>query len=463
MDRREIEKTAFDFARAAGLAGGGDVAAFGGIVKPRARVLAIVDAPRWAHDVKTQSLARWLSGDYEIIRRFAHQLTREDLEQADVVLVYYWHQFVRMSLHPNALIPYREKLLCGVCSHIEIEGPLRSAGIEVLNLHSSGVFVNNLLLAHELQPLLDLPVFYTPNGVDCSFFQPGPPRSGPRKLRVGWAGSLSNHGRSHRGFDDFIVPAVAAVEGAELISAARETHWRSSAEMLEFYRSIDVYLCASRSEGTPNPCLEAAACGVPLVTTRVGNMPELVQDGVNGFFVERSVSDIAAKLSILQENPRLRTAMGHAARKAIQDWDWKRQAVNYRRMFDTFLERIGRSPGNDGICSCLGSASRADQHADLFVSDPSCQVTGRRVVVFGAGKAGLDCLDSFEEATVFLGFVDNAPEKQGTTVRGHPVHSPAELRRMNQDLILVASFFWPEIVLQLSQLGFVAGRDFLVL
>jgi len=44
--------------------------------------------------------------------------------------------------------------------------------------------------------------------------------------------------------------------------------------MVEFYRSLDVYVCASRSEGTPNPCLEAAACGLPVVTTRVWAAPK---------------------------------------------------------------------------------------------------------------------------------------------------------------------------------------------
>ena len=75
--------------------------------------------------------------------------------------------------------------------------------------------------------------------------------------------------------------------GAELCLAAREERWRTAAEMVEFYHSLDVYVCASRSEGTPNPCLEAAACGLPVITTAVGNMPELIRDGHNGFLVER--------------------------------------------------------------------------------------------------------------------------------------------------------------------------------
>lgn len=93
-----------------------------------------------------------------------------------------------------------------------------------------------------------------------------------------------------KGLDDFIAPAVRLVEGAQLVTAIREEKWRGPEEMRDFYHSLDVYVCASRSEGAPNPCLEAAACGIPLVTTRVGSMPELIQDGVNGPFVERDAA-----------------------------------------------------------------------------------------------------------------------------------------------------------------------------
>ena len=59
--------------------------------------------------------------------------------------------------------------------------------------------------------------------------------------------------------------------------------------------------------------VEAAACGLPVVTTRVGNMPELIRDGENGFFVERDAADIAAKLCQLRDDPGLRERLGRAA------------------------------------------------------------------------------------------------------------------------------------------------------
>jgi glycosyltransferase involved in cell wall biosynthesis len=306
------------------------------------RIIAIVDAPGWAHDFKTRNLARVLHPDFEIVERFQNEITHLDLEQSDLILVYYWHQLSRMSVPPAEIKRYREKLLCGICGHYELDGPMRGPGLDSLHQFASAVYVNNLCLAREFSPLLNMPVFYTPNGVDTTFFRPGTDRLASITwggFRVGWAGSLSNQGRELRGYDDFIVPAVQRVAGTELVTAAREDRWRSAEEMREFYQSLDVYVCASRFEGTPNPCLEAAACGIPLITTRVGNMPQLIRDGVNGFLVERTVDDFANRLALLKDNPPLREKMRRAARAHITGWDWKLQAENYRKMFEEVLLR----------------------------------------------------------------------------------------------------------------------------
>ncbi|WP_312583940.1 glycosyltransferase, partial [Staphylococcus aureus] len=41
-------------------------------------------------------------------------------------------------------------------------------------------------------------------------------------------------------------------------------------EMVKYYSQIDVYVCPSKIEGTPNPVLESMACGVPVISTDVG-------------------------------------------------------------------------------------------------------------------------------------------------------------------------------------------------
>ncbi len=300
-------------------------------------VLFIVDQPGWAHDFKTDNLIRRLGDRFNMTKRYEDKVTADDIARADLVVLYYWRQFNHSNM-PGLLdefIQNRHKLLIGICSHQEMAHD-RDEIIGVIRYFASGVFVNSMLLYREFSQFFEVPVFYTPNGVDTDFFTPAPIRPTNRKLRVGWAGSITNHGET-RGYHDLILPAIGSVEGVELTVAAREDKWRSLEEMLEFYRSIDVYICASAAEGTPNPCLEAAACGIPLLTTRVGNMPEFIEDGKNGFLIERDVNDIKNKLIMLRDNPALRLKMSAEILKSIQAWDWKAQAQNYHRMFRTML------------------------------------------------------------------------------------------------------------------------------
>lgn len=300
----------------------------------RPTVLCVVDRPGWAHDRKTDALARSLADRYEIRKRFQSEVTAEDLESADSALLYYWMQIDRLG-------PLRDKLpkrlFVGICSHLELNGDARASGLSTINGMASAVFVNSLLLLTEFESMVARPIHYTPNGVDTEFFRPPTIATPARPLRVGWAGSFGNHGSAHRGVNEVIAPAVASLEGTELHLAVREEHWRSQQEMLDFYQSIDVYVCASLNEGTPNPCLEAAACGLPVITTRVGNMPELIRDGENGYFVERDAADVAAKLRLLRDNAELRKSLGQNARAIIQSWDWHLQADRYDAMFRTIL------------------------------------------------------------------------------------------------------------------------------
>jgi hypothetical protein len=220
------------------------------------------------------------------------------------VLFYYWLQVERLPRMRAALERVRGRLLIGICSEYELEDAWRAPGLATLEAMARAVFVNNERLLRIFAPQLGPPVFYTPNGVDTRFFRPAAAARPPGPLRVGWAGSLGNQTAEQRGVHEFIAPAVAAVPGMELRLAVREEKWRGLEEMLDFYHGLDVYVCASKSEGTPNPCLEAAACGLPIVTTRVGNMPARLQRGPG-------VEHIGVPEVELRQRQRRQAAPGH--------------------------------------------------------------------------------------------------------------------------------------------------------
>jgi len=303
------------------------------------RILFIVDSPNWAHDFKTRNLARVLGHDYDIRKVFQTEVTADDLKQADLIVVYYWLQLKALGPLLPSLERNREKVLVGICSSWELERPRRREGLRVLRSWARAVFVNNLSLYNEYRPKFDVPVFYTPNGVDTGFFRPAVDKKSSSWLQVGWAGSLATFGPGYKGYIELIVPAAKTLDGVKLVSAARENKWRSPEEMREFYHSLDAYVCASRAEGTPNPCLEAAACGIPLLTTRVGNMPELVRHRVNSLFIEPNLKDLAEKLSLLRDSPAVRLSLSQQLHEDIQLWDWSIRAQAYRQMFEELLAR----------------------------------------------------------------------------------------------------------------------------
>ncbi len=309
------------------------------------RVLCIVGRPGWAHDLKTRALTAALAGQYELVTRYQAEVNEDDIDEADLVLVYFWLQIEQLRRLKHAFRRVRDRLLIGACSEYELERSWRRPGLAMLSSLPRAVFANNLALATRLEAELKRKVFYTPNGVDTNFFRPAPASIPNAPLRFGWAGSLTNQtAGGHRGVHEIIVPAAGTVEGVELSLAAREQRWRNSDEMREFYHSLHVYVCASRSEGTPNPCLEAAACGLAILTTRVGNMPEFIRDGENGLFFARDVEDLAPKLRRLRDDPELRMRLGRAARATAEAWDWRYQAPRYAEMFAEVLgARASRS------------------------------------------------------------------------------------------------------------------------
>jgi glycosyltransferase involved in cell wall biosynthesis len=111
----------------------------------------------------------------------------------------------------------------------------------------------------------------------------------------------------------------------------------STEEMVDWYNTGTVYVCASSSEGTPNPALEAAACGCTLVSTPVGNMPELIQDGSNGLLVPRDVveMEIAIRYCSL---PMATEMMATEMQEDIQSWHWRERSQQYYDLFRRLID-----------------------------------------------------------------------------------------------------------------------------
>ncbi len=104
-------------------------------------------------------------------------------------------------------------------------------------------------------------------------------------------------------------------------------------------REIDVFVLPSLAEGISNTVLEAMASGLPVIATRTGGNPELVEDGVNGrLFPVGDAQALAAQLAQLARDPSARQVMGGQSRARVDaQFNWTRAVDEYLSVYDSLL------------------------------------------------------------------------------------------------------------------------------
>jgi glycosyltransferase involved in cell wall biosynthesis len=86
--------------------------------------------------------------------------------------------------------------------------------------------------------------------------------------------------------------------------------------IVEVYRSVDIVVLPSYREGLPTSLTEAAACGLPLISTSVAGCEDVVQNGVNGLLVPpQDPASLVTAIEYLAKNPDVRKSFGFASRR----------------------------------------------------------------------------------------------------------------------------------------------------
>ena len=217
-----------------------------------------------------------------------------------------------------------------------------------------------------------IPVTIVPHGVDTKFFQKknvhskrfGVPDGRFVLGFVGNKGSDSDRGR--KGTDVLLdvvrkaagrLPNLHVVLGgpgwekelAELRTlgiSASATGYIPKSDLPALYSALDVYLLTSRVEGGPCTVFEAMACETAVVSTRVGAVPELIVDGVNGYSAD--VDDSEALLSAiiaLGQSTEKRIQIGKRARETVIKRSWGGVLSPLEGVYDELI-RLRRSKGS---------------------------------------------------------------------------------------------------------------------
>ena len=102
----------------------------------------------------------------------------------------------------------------------------------------------------------------------------------------------------------------------------------------------DLYLSSSLSEGISNAVLEAMAIGLPIVSTNVGGMPEVIENGLTGLLVEPYAPEqIADSIKRFIEDPNLKVRCSAKARKLIEsDYSFNRLGQVFDESYAALLQ-----------------------------------------------------------------------------------------------------------------------------
>ena len=176
-------------------------------------------------------------------------------------------------------------------------------------------------------------VHILPPGVDTALWAPPTPEQQDEKSRSGITRLL------------FVGYAFERKGGDMLLRWARETRLRNwelhlvtmehqkappgvtvhtnlgvnSANLVRLAQRCDIFVLPTRADCFSLAALEAMSAGMPVLTTRVGGIPDIVQDGVTGYLIEPGDYDeLKDRLEILLASPDLRRAYGAAARDAVR-------------------------------------------------------------------------------------------------------------------------------------------------
>lgn len=125
-------------------------------------------------------------------------------------------------------------------------------------------------------------------------------------------------------------PSVAADVGAPIISIP---YLENPQDVARYLQAADVCIHMAHAENHPLAILEAQSCGLPVVASRVGGIPEALSDGYTGLLVPASDSRaLAEAVSALLIDDERRKQMGRAAA------DWAQGRFDLERMVDQYAE-----------------------------------------------------------------------------------------------------------------------------
>lgn len=270
---------------------------WGGCLK---KILLASGGTDWAIDFQCNGIAKALKDKYEFIPLYdtKHKIA------PPCDLAYY-----ASYIHYHGQTP-PEKSVCGI------------VGIHERHIYDVVNKVRNCLaITYPAMYMMDVfkhffhdesKMYYAPYGIDTKLFCPKP-RAENKVFTIGWAG---NHVRTWKRFKE-LQALIGKIDNVVFKTQLKDKKIPYE-KMPEFYQSLDLYVCYSIEEGFGYPVLEAAACGVPIVTTPVG----CGYDFGDSVLTATTSEEFTRKVNAFRDNKALCKEFSEKSRAISLYFDW---------------------------------------------------------------------------------------------------------------------------------------------
>jgi len=271
---------------------------------------------------------------------------------------------------------------CGRCPYLSVPEMIRRDASAENHAFKAGVFDRCSLhvatpstwLMDRAQRSLLAPAMTSarviPNGIDLGCFHPGDRSSERRRLGLDERDlvvlSVGNTLRKNiwRDFDSAVAAVkqtAGALTGRTVLLGLGDTdegvtednfqlrylpHRDDPSKVAALFRAADIYLHSSRADTFPTVVLEAMACGLPVVASAVGGVPEQVIDGETGFLVRSGdVAEMTRRIKQLIDDRALARRFGSAAaRRAVCHFDRSQMVDSYVAWYHELIDTAA-TPG----------------------------------------------------------------------------------------------------------------------
>lgn len=282
-----------------------------------------------------------LCQDYDLIhflwRGFLTLIDREEMKNYVQTLGETFEDFVNQFIK-------NKNITFTVCDQLFLNKEEEWKTFEAMK-YAKSYFVTSKILMDIYNKYEKKPSMIIHDGVDLKQYKPEnlDRFNNITNIRVGWAGNSkfkdNENDTDLKGVEGIIKPAISELQNEgydiELKLADRNIKKIPQEEMPKFYNNIDLYVCASKTEGTPLTVLEAMAMGIPVISTDVGIVKEaLGPNGSKYIMKERSKDELKSKIKELINNKKDFEIISKENLEQIKDWDWEKISKKYKEFFE---------------------------------------------------------------------------------------------------------------------------------